>query len=245
MNAEIDIRPILPTIRVPTLVLHRTGDRVFSVEGGRYLAERIPDATFVELPGDDHLPWVGDADAVLGEIEHFLTGARPAARPGPRAGDDPVHRHRRLDRARCPASGTRMWKETLAAHDERAKIEIGRHQGTYVNTTGDGLFARFDGPARAVRCALAIGDALRPLGLEIRAGCPHGRGRACRRRRPRTWPCTSAPASPPWRGRAGVGVEHGEGPGRRLGPLVRRLRNPSLKGVEGEWHLYEAARETP
>ena len=76
MNAEIDVRSVLPTVRVPTLVLHRTGDRAFRVEEGRYLAEHIPGATFIGLPGDDHLPWIGDADAVLGDIEHFLTGTR-------------------------------------------------------------------------------------------------------------------------------------------------------------------------
>jgi class 3 adenylate cyclase len=173
MNAEIDVRPILPTIRVPTLVLHRTGDRASRVEGGRYLAERIPGAKFVELPGDDHLPWIGDAEAVLEEIEHFLTGTRPQ------------HESDRVlttilftdivdSTKRVSSMGDALWKETLAEHDERAKREITRYHGTYVNTTGDGLLARFDGPARAVRCALAIGAAMRGLGLEIRAGCHTG-----------------------------------------------------------------------
>ena len=173
MNAEIDVRPILSTVRVPTLVLHRTGDRTSSVEGGRYLAERISGARFVELPGDDHLPWVGDAEAVLGEVEHFLTGTRPQHQSDRVLTTilftDIVDSTKRLS-----SLGDSMWKETLAEHDQRARAEIARHHGTYVNTTGDGLLARFDGPARAVRCALAIGAAIRPLGLEIRAGCHTG-----------------------------------------------------------------------
>jgi class 3 adenylate cyclase len=244
MNAEIDIRSILPTIRVPTLVLHRTGDRVFSVEGARYLAEQIPDATFVELPGEDHLPWVGDADAVLGEIEHFLTGARPQHEPD-RVLTTILFTDIVDSTERLSSVGDAMWKETLAEHDERAKIEIGRYQGTYVNTTGDGLVARFDGPARAVRCALAIGAALRPLGLEIRAGCHTGEVELSDD------------------GVRGVAVHIGArvaalaGPGQVLvsstvkdlvagsGLSFSDFGTHQLKGVEGEWHLYEAARETP
>jgi class 3 adenylate cyclase len=173
MNAEIDVRSVLPNVHVPTLVLHRTGDRAVSVEAGRHLAEEIPGASFVELPGDDHLPWVGDADAVLGEIEQFLTGARP----GPHVDrvlatilfTDIVGSTQKL-----ADLGDAAWKETLSAHDERSRAEIEHHHGTYIHTTGDGLLATFDGPARAVRCAQAIGAAVRPLGLEIRAGCHTG-----------------------------------------------------------------------
>jgi class 3 adenylate cyclase/pimeloyl-ACP methyl ester carboxylesterase len=173
MNAEIDVRSFLPTVHVPTLVIHRTGDRAIPVDAGRYLGEHIPGASFVELPGEDHLPWIGDSDSILVEIQHFLTGTRP--RP---------HSDRVLKTVlftdivgsteKLSNLGDALWKETLAAHDERAKIEIDRHHGTYINTTGDGLLATFDGPARAVRCAQAIGEALRPLGLEIRAGCHTG-----------------------------------------------------------------------
>jgi class 3 adenylate cyclase len=173
MNAEIDVRAVLPNVNVPTLVLHRTGDRTIPVAAGRYVAERIPHATLRELPGDDHIPWAGDSDAVLGEIEHFLTGSRTA----------PI-----LDRVlatvlftdivgstqKLATLGDVAWKDTLAAHDDRAKAEIVSHHGTYVNSTGDGLLATFDGPARAVRCAQAIGASVRSLGLEIRAGCHTG-----------------------------------------------------------------------
>ena len=237
MNAQIDVRPILPAIRVPTLVLHRTGDRTFPVEGGRDLAERIPGATFVELAGDDHLPWVGDADAVLGEIEHLLTGARTTA-DADRVLTTILFTDIVDSTERVSNLGDAIWKETLAAHDERAKAEIAGHQGIYVNTTGDGLLARFDGPARAVRCALAIGAALRPLGLEIRAGCHTGEVEL---------------SGAEVRGMAvhiGARVAALAGPGQVLvSNTVKDLVAGSglsfddwgthaLKGVEGEWHLY-------
>jgi class 3 adenylate cyclase len=173
MNAEIDVRSVLPNVHVPALVLHRTGDRAIDVEAGRHLAEQIPGASFIELGGEDHLPWVGDVDAVLEQIEQFLTGAPP--RP---------HVDRVLttilftdivgSTQKLSDLGDAVWKETLSAHDERSRAQIEHHHGTYIHTTGDGLLATFDGPARAVRAALAIGAAVRPLGLDIRAGCHTG-----------------------------------------------------------------------
>jgi class 3 adenylate cyclase len=173
MNAEIDVRPILDAIRVPTLVLHRTGDRTIPVEAGRYLAERIPGASFVELAGDDHLPWIGDSDAIIGEIEQFLTGART----GP-------HSDRVLatvlftdivgSTARAAELADAAWGDLLQAHHARVRDQLARYAGREIGTTGDGFLAIFDGPARAVRCALALSDAVRPLGLEIRAGLHTG-----------------------------------------------------------------------
>jgi class 3 adenylate cyclase len=244
MNAEIDVRSVLPTVRVPTLVLHRTGDRAFPVEGARYLAERIPGATFVELAGDDHIPWVGDSDRVLGEIEHFLTGERPQPDVD-RVLATILFTDIVDSTTRVSSMGDAMWKETLAAHDERAKIEIGRHQGTYVNSTGDGLVARFDGPARAVRCALAIGTAVRPLGLEIRAGCHTGEVEL---------------AGSDVRGVAvhiGARVAALAGPGQVLvsstvkdlvagsGLSFDDFGTHALKGVGDEWHLYAVNPITP
>ena len=173
MNAEIDVRPILGTIRVPTLILHRSGDRVIPVEAGRYLAERIPNASFVQLGGDDHLPWIGDTDAVLGEIEEFLTGVR--TRP---------ESNRMLatvlftdivgSTQRAGELGDAAWADLLKAHHARIREELGRFGGRAMRTTGDGFFALFEGPARAIRCALALVRAVRPLGLEIRAGLHTG-----------------------------------------------------------------------
>jgi class 3 adenylate cyclase len=173
MNSEIDARPILPAIRVPTLILHREGDRVVRTEEARYLAEQIPGAKLVLLAGEDHLPWVGDQDAVLDEIEETLTGIRR----GPE-----------LDRMlatvlftdivdstkKASELGDARWKELLRAHDERVRTELARFRGVEVKTTGDGFLATFDGPARAVGCAQAIADVVRNLGIEIRAGCHTG-----------------------------------------------------------------------
>jgi pimeloyl-ACP methyl ester carboxylesterase len=173
MNAEIDIRPILSAIRVPTLILHRDGDRVVETENARYLARQIPDAKLVVLPGEDHLPWVGDQDAVIDEIEECLTGVRSG--PSLDRVLATVLFTDIVDSTRKAAElGDARWKELLMAHDARVRSELSRFRGVEVKTTGDGFLATFDGPARAVGCALAITDAARSLGIEIRAGCHTG-----------------------------------------------------------------------
>ena len=169
MNAEIDVRPILETIRVPTLVLHRSGDRVIPIEAGRYLAERIPAASFIELAGEDHLPWIGDADAVLGEIEEFLTGVRTQPEPD-RMLATVLFTDIVGSTQHAAELGDTAWTDILKAHHARIREELERYGGREMRTTGDGFFVLFEGPARAVRCALALVDAVRPLGLEIRAG---------------------------------------------------------------------------
>jgi pimeloyl-ACP methyl ester carboxylesterase len=173
MNTQIDIRNVLPAIRVPTLVIHRTGDRDVNVEEGRWLAGRIPEARFVEVPGDDHMPWVGDQDVILDEIQEFLTGVRP-----------PPERDRVLatvlftDIVSSTASavrlGDRAWKELLEHYRSLARKELSRFRGHEVDTAGDGFFATFDGPGRAIRCACSIRDGVRQLGIEIRAGLHTG-----------------------------------------------------------------------
>jgi pimeloyl-ACP methyl ester carboxylesterase len=168
MNSQIDVRDILPTVNVPTLVLHRTGDNDSRVEEGRYLAEHIRGARFVELAGNDHVPWI-DADPVVDEIEEFLTGVRPLPEP-----DRMLMTLLFTDivgsTERAASLGDRRWRELLDAHNAVVRREIARFRGREVDTAGDGFFATFDGPARAVRAAQAIRDGVRPLGLEIRAG---------------------------------------------------------------------------
>lgn len=173
MNTEIDVRAVLPTIRVPTLVLHRSGDRDASVEEGRWIASQIPTARFVELPGEDHLPWVGDVDTLLDEIEEFLTGVRPAPEPDRMLltllFTDIVGSTRRATEL-----GDRRWRELVDAHHAAVRRELDRFRGREVDTAGDGFFATFDGPGRALRAAAAIRDALRALELDVRAGVHTG-----------------------------------------------------------------------
>jgi pimeloyl-ACP methyl ester carboxylesterase len=171
MNFMIDIREVLPSIRVPTLVLYRAEESQRLT--GEYLARHIPGAKVVVLPGRDHLPWVSDQDAVLDEIEEFLTGARPAVDL-----DRVLATVLFIDIVRstelAAELGDRRWRELLERHDELVQKELGRFQGREVDRAGDGVLATFDGPARAVRCAVAIGNSVRGLGLEIRAGVHTG-----------------------------------------------------------------------
>jgi class 3 adenylate cyclase len=173
INGGVDVRHVLGSIRVPTLLLHRTNDRAIDVGHSRYLAEHIPGARLVELHGEDTLPFLGDADAVLGEVDEFLTGDR---RP-------PDH-----DRVlatvlftdivgsteRAAALGDEPWRDLLAEHDRIVRGVLGLHRGRVVKSVGDGFLAVFDGPARAVRAARAIVAQLTTLGLDVRAGLHTG-----------------------------------------------------------------------
>ena len=173
MNADFDVRHLLPAIRVPTLILHRPGELVFDAAGSRYMADRIPGARYVELPGIDHLPWVGEADATLDEIEEFLTGVRRAVEPD-RALATVLFTDIVDSTGRAAERGDRRWRDLLDAHHAAVRRELARFRGREVGTAGDGFLAAFDGPARALRCAAAIVGAVRPLGLEVRAGLHTG-----------------------------------------------------------------------
>jgi pimeloyl-ACP methyl ester carboxylesterase len=173
MNAAIDVRHVLPTIHVPTLIIHRKDERTLDVEHGRYMAREIPNSRYVELPGDDHLPWVGDQDAILDEVEEFLTGMRR----GPE-----------LDRVlatvlftdivgsteHAARIGDRKWRDLLENYHAQVRHELTRFRGREIDTAGDGVLATFDGPARAIRCACEIGRATRSLGIEVRSGLHTG-----------------------------------------------------------------------
>ena len=235
MSAMIDIRHLLPAIHVPTLVLHRADEAL--ADASRYVAERIPGARVVELPGGDHMPWLGDQDAVLDEIEEFLTGTRP---------------HPALNRVLATVLftdivgstelladlGDRRWRDLLEQHNTVVRRELGRFRGRELNTAGDGFLASFDGPARAVACAVAIRDAGRALGLQIRFGLHTGELEL---------------AGTEVRGIAvhtGARVAAKAGPGEVLASsTVKDLVAGSglefedrgsheLKGVPGEWQLY-------
>ena len=164
MNSEADIRSVLPLIRVPTLVAHRTGDRCLNVEEGRYIANRIPGAEFVELPGDDHLPFVGDQDAILDEVEEFLTGARNSPRPEPILATLLSASFQLLRDDYRPMA--RLWQR-LRDHVDR---ELEWYRGRESSQAGHSLLASFDGPARAIRGACAIAHHAASLGIRMRAG---------------------------------------------------------------------------
>jgi class 3 adenylate cyclase len=175
MAYESDVGDILPTIRVPTLVLHRTGDTLIDIRSGRYIADHIPGAKFAELPGANHAIYSEPEiiERVVNEIEEFLTGSRSRVE---------------VDRVlatllftdivdstkRASELGDRRWRSLLRQHDQSVRDEIGRFRGREVKSLGDGFLATFDGPARAVRCAAAIANVVQPLGLNVRSGLHTG-----------------------------------------------------------------------
>jgi pimeloyl-ACP methyl ester carboxylesterase len=239
MNSYIDVRAVLPTIRVPTLVLHRRGDRDVDVAEGRYLASRIQGSKFVELAGDDHVISAGDIEAVADEIEEFLTGTRPLPEPD-RVLATVMFTDIVGSTERAVQLGDRRWRELLGEHDGAVRRELDRFRGREVDTAGDGFLAAFDGPARAVRCALSAGEAVRELGIEIRAGVHTGE---CELDGPRI---------------RGIAVHTGARIAALAGPsevlvsqTVKDLVSGSglrfeehgvheLKGLPGEWRVYAA-----
>ena len=173
MNTYIDIRNVLPSIHVPTLVLHRTGDKDSNIGNAVYLAKNIPGAKFVELAGDDHVWWVGDSDSVIDRIEEFVSGVRP------------IHSFDRVlstilftdivdSTAKASQLGDGRWKSLLLAHQDTVRRELSKFRGREINTTGDGFIATFDGPGRAVRCAQEIVASVKSLGISVRAGLHTG-----------------------------------------------------------------------
>jgi pimeloyl-ACP methyl ester carboxylesterase len=167
-----DLRPVLPAIQAPTLIIHRKGNRAALVGHGRYLAEHIPGARYAELPGDEHLPYVGDSDTIVAEIEEFLTGMRRVESDRVLATIlfcDIVHSTDLVSEL-----GDRRWHDLLDASYAMIRRQLDRFWGREINTTGDGLFATFDGPARAIRCGQAIRDGARQLGIDVRVGLHTG-----------------------------------------------------------------------
>jgi pimeloyl-ACP methyl ester carboxylesterase len=173
MNTQIDVRGVLPAVRVPTLVLHRTGDLDANVEEGRWIAGRIPGARFVELSGSDHVPWVGDTDALVDEVEEFLTGIRRGSEPD-RVLATILFTDIVDSTATAASLGDRAWHDLLQAHQTGVRRELARFRGREIDTAGDGFFCAFDGPARAVRCAGAIRETAAALGIRLRSGLHTG-----------------------------------------------------------------------
>jgi pimeloyl-ACP methyl ester carboxylesterase len=177
MNADVDTRALLPSIRVPTLIVHRVGDQNVAVKNARYAAEHIPGARYIELPGLDHLPWIGDSASITRAFREFLEEVAVAA-------PDAAERDRVLSTvlftdivgstARAAELGDRAWRDLLERHHASIREQLASFRGREIDTAGDGFFASFDGPARAIRCACSIQGAVTGLGLEIRAGIHTG-----------------------------------------------------------------------
>lgn len=173
MNSQVDVRGALSAISAPTLILHRRTDIVSEIGHGRYLADQIPGARLVEFDGVDHWPWVGDIAPIVEEIEEFLTGARGGLEPE-RALATVLFTDIVGSTERAVQLGDITWRELLERHDAMVRRAIARHRGRAVKTIGDGFLATFDGPARAIRCAVEIRDDARGLGLDVRAGLHTG-----------------------------------------------------------------------
>jgi class 3 adenylate cyclase len=171
--ARTDIRNVLPSVKVPVLVLHRTGDRLFPIDQSRDLAARLPNARFVELPGVDWMPWAGDTDSLLAEIQAFVTGTRPVSEPDRQLATvlftDVVK-----STATVASIGDKRWRDLLDRHDDIVLREVERRGGRRIKTIGDGVLATFNGPAQGIRTALAIRDALAYIGVPVRAGLHTG-----------------------------------------------------------------------
>jgi class 3 adenylate cyclase len=241
MNMQIDVREILPAIRVPTLILHRRDDPVAHVEQSRFLAQRIPHARYVELEGSDQIPLVGDTEALLQELQPFVASVKDPGEPDRMLATvcftDIVD-----STARAADLGDARWRELLQSHQAIVRGLLARYQGTEIDTAGDGFFATFEGPARAVECACAAVEAVRELGLELRAGLHTGE-------------CEVSDGSV-----TGIAVHIGAriaaeaGPGEVLvsstvkdlvagaGIDFREWGSAELKGVPGEWRLFAVER---
>ena len=236
---DLDVRPIARTLRVPTLVLHRDADRVVPVVGGRWLGRNIPDARYVELPGEEHGPWMGDAAALTDEVEQFLTGSR-----GEVASDSILATVLFTDivgsTERAAALGDRAWRDLLDRHHAAVRAQLSRFRGSEVNTAGDGFLATFDGPARAIRCARSIRDAVRQLGIDVRAGVHTGE---CERSREGMTGITVHIGARVM-AQAGAGEILVSGTVKDLvvgsGLRFRERGTHALKGVPGEWSLFAA-----
>ena len=170
---DVDVRDVLPAIHVPTVVIHRKDDAIVLERQARYVADQIQGATYVQFPGDDHLPFIGDADAIVDEVEQFVTGRRPIRETDKVLATilftDIVDSTRRQAEV-----GDRGWKELLERHHAIVRDLLKLYRGEEQDTAGDGFYVRFDGPARAIRCAQDIVETVRPLGIEVRAGLHTG-----------------------------------------------------------------------
>ena len=240
INSEIDIRKILPTIRVPTLVIHAEHDSVTHVEEGKYLSENIPGAKFEMIPSEDHLPWVGCPDIILNKIETFVTGSISASKID-RALYTVMFTDIAMSTELASESGDRKWQNILNAHHRAVRHVVAVYAGREIDNAGDGFFIAFDGPARAIQCALAIKKALQELHLSVRIGIHIGECEAIGEK------LTGIAVH------IGARISNKAEPNQILvsqtvkdlvagsGTKFKDMGIHSLKGVSEKWHLYQVS----
>ena len=239
---EADVSAVLPSVRVPALVIHVRDELLIPTEASRRLAELIPDAKYVEVRGVDHIPWIGDSETVLDEVEEFVTGARRAVEPD-RVLATVLFTDIAASTERAAELGDRGWRKVIERHDHLVREHLESYRGRAIKTMGDGFLATFDGPARGIRCACQVTKRIRELGLEIRAGLHTGE-------------CDIIDSDV-----GGIAVNIGARVGALAQPgevLVSRTVKDlvagsgidfddrgthRLKGVPGEWHLFAVAGE--
>lgn len=237
--ARTDVRHVLPLIRIPTLVLHRRDDPLVVVDNGRYLAEKIPGARYVELEGENHIPFLGDWQAIVDEVEEFLTGQRSQREPD-RVLAAILFTDIVGSTQKAAELGDRRWKELLDQHDDIVRTELARANGKLIKSVGDGVLATFDGPARAIRCACRIRDRVAELGLQTRAGLHVGevelRGEDVGGIAVHIGARVAEKAVP------GELLVSGSVPPLIAGSGISftELEETELRGVEGTWRLYRA-----
>jgi class 3 adenylate cyclase len=240
MAMEIDVRDVVSAVRVPTLIIHRVDDPICHVENARFLAANIPGARYVELPGNNHVPWTGTDTDILDEIREFVTGVREAPQPD-RVLATVLFTDIVGSTKRATELGDRRWRELLEAHHAAVRRELTRFRGRELDTAGDGFLASFDGPARAIRCARASIDAVRGLGLEIRAGVHTGECEIVGEKLAGVAVHIGARVA----GRAGAGEVLVSGTVHDLvagsGLEFDDRGQAELKGVPGEWRLYRVS----
>jgi class 3 adenylate cyclase len=240
MAFEIDVRHVVPSIRVPTVIIHRTDDPVCHVENGRWLARHIDSARYVELPGNDHVPWI-DREEILADTQEFLTGVREPAEPD-RVLTTVLFTDIVGSTEQARALGDRGWRDLLERHHSLVRAELARFRGREIDTAGDGFFATFDGPARGIRCARSIVDAVRGIGLEVRAGLHTGEveldGGSVRGIAVHTGARVAALARPGEVLLSGTVKDLIAGSGIEL----TDRGSHELKGIPGEWRLFALTR---
>ena len=237
---DVDVRDVLPAIHVPTVVIHRKDDAIVLERQARYVADQIEGATYVELPGRDHLPFVGDADAIVDEVERFVTGRRPI-RETDKVLATILFTDIVASTKRQAELGDRGWKQLVERHHAIVRDLLKQYRGEEQDTAGDGFYVRFDGPARAIRCAKDIVETVRPLGIEIRAGLHTGECEIVDGK------CSGLSVS------IGARVMANAGPSEVLvsrtvkdltagsGLTFQDAGEHELKGVPDRWHLYRVA----